>query len=138
MAKKVALVGHCGPDSSFLRISVSKADRDAQIVAVDDASDLKKAMEAGADLLLVNRTLDYGFEDHEGVALIRRLRAKYPNVKAMLVSNYPEAQAAAVAEGALPGFGKRELGTPKVAELIRDALNSSRAAASTPSANVKV
>jgi DNA-binding NarL/FixJ family response regulator len=123
MAKKVALVGHCGPDSSFLRIVVSRADRDAQVLAADDASDLKKVLEAGADLLLVNRTLDYGFEDQEGVSLIRRLRAKYPNVRAMLVSNYPDAQAAAVAAGALPGFGKRDLGTSKVAELIREALN---------------
>ena len=136
MAKKVALVGHCGPDSSFLRITVSKADRDAQILSVDDDSDLKKAIEAGVDLLLVNRTLDYGFEDHEGIGLIRRLRARYPHVKAMLVSNYPDAQAAAVADGALPGFGKRELGTPKVAELIREALNGSSAAATAPVANV--
>jgi len=40
----------------------------------------------------------------------------------MLVSNYPEAQAAAVAEGALPGFGKREIGTPRVNDLLRNAL----------------
>jgi hypothetical protein len=76
----------------------------------------------GVDLLLLNRQLDYGFEDHEGIAVIRKLRPHYPNVKMMLVSNFPEAQAAAVAEGALPGFGKRELNTPKVAELIREAL----------------
>ena len=40
MPKKVALVGHCGPDSSFLRIAVSRAERDIQVVAVDDDSDL--------------------------------------------------------------------------------------------------
>jgi hypothetical protein len=40
----------------------------------------------------------------------------------MLVSNYADAQQAAVAAGALPGFGKRELGTPRVSQLIRDAL----------------
>ena len=36
MAKKDALVGHCGPDSSFLRITVSRAERDVQVVSVDD------------------------------------------------------------------------------------------------------
>jgi len=122
MPKKIALVGHCGPDSSFLRIAVSKAERDALVLSVDDDSDLKRALDDGVDLLLLNRTLDYGFDEHEGVALIRKIRANYPSIKTMLVSNYPEAQAAAVAEGALPGFGKREIGTPRVNELLRNAL----------------
>ena len=126
MPKKVALVGHCGPDSSFLRIAVSRAERDIQVLSVDDDSDLKRLLNEGVDLLLLNRQLDYGFDEDEGVALIRKLRAAYPGVKTMLVSNYPEAQAAAVAEGALPGFGKREVGTPRVAELLREALKSAQ------------
>src|SRR5215207_7577339 len=124
MPKKVALVGHCGPDSSYLRIAVSRAEKDVQVVAVDDDSDLKRLLDDGVDLLLLNRQLDYGFSEDEGVALIRRLRAAYPHVKAMLVSNYPDAQAAAVAEGALPGFGKRDIGSPRVGELLREALKS--------------
>ena len=122
MPKKIALVGHCGPDSSFLRIAVSKAQREATILSIDDDSDLKRALDDGVDLLLLNRQLDYGFDTHEGVALLKKIRSKYPAVKAMLVSNYADAQAAAVAEGALPGFGKREIGTPRVNELLRDAL----------------
>ena len=122
MPKKIALVGHCGPDSSFLRIAVSKAEREAMVLMVDDDSDLERVLDDGVDLLLLNRQLDYGFDEREGVALLRKIRAKYPAVKAMLVSNYPDAQAAAVAEGALPGFGKREIGTPRVNELLREAL----------------
>jgi CheY-like chemotaxis protein len=116
------LVGHCGPDSSFLRVAVSRAAKDVQVVMADDTGELTQLLTDGVDLLLLNRQLDYGFDDREGVAVIRRLRPHYPNVKMMLVSNYPEAQAAAVAEGALPGFGKRELSSPKVAEMIREAL----------------
>src|SRR3954447_12569089 len=122
MPKKIALVGHCGPDSSFLRIAVSKAERDSHVYMVDDDSSLKRVLDDGVDLLLLNRELDYGFDEREGVALIRKLRTAYPNVKTMLVSNYPDAQQAAVQAGALPGFGKRELGTPRVPELIRAAL----------------
>ncbi len=122
MPKKVALVGHCGPDSSYLRMIVARAGRDIQVLAADDENELKQLLDRGVDLLLLNRQLDYGFDDTEGVALIRRLHGRHPNVKLMLVSNYPDAQAAAVAEGALPGFGKRELNTPKVAEMIREAL----------------
>ena len=122
MPKKIALVGHCGPDSSFLRIAVSKAERNSYVMMVDDDSSLKRALDDGVDLLLLNRQLDYGFDEQEGVALLRKIRSRYPAVKAMLVSNYPEAQAAAVAEGALPGFGKRDIGTPRVNKLLREAL----------------
>ncbi len=122
MPKKIALVGHCGPDSSYLRMTVSKADRTAQVLMADDEQELQRVLADGVDLLLLNRQLDYGFDECDGVSLLKRLRKIYPELKAMLVSNYPDAQAAAVAEGALPGFGKRELNTPKVAELIREAL----------------
>jgi len=122
MTKKVALVGHCGPDSSFLRIAVSRAGKDVQVVMADDTRELTQVLSDGVDLLLLNRQLDFGFDDHEGVAVIRKLRPHYPKVKMMLVSNYADAQAAAVAEGALPGFGKRDLHSTKVAEIIREAL----------------
>src|SRR4051812_6255514 len=124
MSKKVVLVGHCGPDSSYLRMSVQKAATDVAVMMADDDSDLQKLMKAGVDLLLVNRTLDYGFATEGGAELIKHLRMDHPSLRAMLVSNYPEAQAEAVAAGALPGFGKRELGTPRVAQLIREALTS--------------
>jgi len=127
--KKVVLVGHCGPDSSYLRMAVQRAARDAVISMADDDKHLAEILDAGADLLLVNRTLDYGFADESGVALIAKLRAAHPNLRAMLVSNYPDAQAEAIASGALPGFGKRELGTPRVAEIIRGALGTGATAA---------
>jgi CheY-like chemotaxis protein len=123
MSKKVALVGHCGPDSSFLKIAVSRAAREAKVLSADDSQSLKRVLDDGVDLLLLNRQLDFGFDEEEGVEVIRKLRATHPQVKTMLVSNYADAQAAAVAEGALPGFGKRELNTPKVAEMIRAALD---------------
>ena len=123
MPKKVALVGHCGPDASYLRLAVARAVKDAQVVFADDQHTLNKLLDnGGVDLILFNRQLDYGFETDEGVELIKRLRAKHPALKAMLVSNYPEAQQAAVQVGAVEGFGKREIGSPKVSELIRTAL----------------
>jgi len=122
MSKKIALVGHCGPDSSYLRMAVSSADRSAQIMMADDSSELNRVLEQGVDLLLLNREMPYGFDEDQGVNLIRALRSTHPAVKMMLVSNYPEAQAAAVAAGAMPGFGKREIGSKRVAEVIRGAL----------------
>ncbi len=120
--KKVALVGHCGPDSSYLRMSVRRADAEIDVLMVDDESDLKRAISEGVELLLLNRELSYGFQDSFGVDLIKRLRPLHPDVKMMLVSNYPDAQSDAVRAGALPGFGKRELGSARVAQVVREAL----------------
>jgi hypothetical protein len=57
-----------------------------------------------------------------GVDLIKRIKDRKFEVKMMLVSNYPDAQAEAIAAGALPGFGKRELGSSRILTLIREAL----------------
>jgi two-component system chemotaxis response regulator CheY len=121
--KKILLVGHCGPDSSFLRLTIKKAAKEAEILSADDGAGLTKILETtDVDLVLFNRELGYGFEPDMGVEMIRVLRQTQPNLKMILVSNYPEAQQAAEAAGALPGFGKKELGTPRVTDLIRDTL----------------
>jgi CheY-like chemotaxis protein len=122
MPQRIALIGHCGPDGSYLRLSVSSAAPGVQVISLDDEASLQKALASGVDLLLINRVLDYGFDEEEGVALIRRLRQSHPEQKMMLVSNYPEAQAAALAAGATAAFGKRELSSPKVVQLLREAL----------------
>ena len=122
MGKKVLLVGHCGPDSSYLRMVVRGASSDAQILMADDSSELRRALDGGVDLILFNRELGYGFDEDQGVEMIRWLRPNYPGLRMMLVSNYPEAQQAAVAAGAMAGFGKREIGSKRVTELLKGAL----------------
>src|SRR2546421_3153481 len=122
MSKKIVLVGHCGPDSSFLRMAVSAADRSLKVLMADDADELNQHLEQGVDLLLLNRELGWGFEQTEGVEIIRQLLSRHPNVKMMLISNYADAQAQALAAGAVPGFGKSEIGSPRVAQVIRRAL----------------
>jgi CheY-like chemotaxis protein len=103
-------------------LAVSRAVKDAQILFADDQHTLKKLVDGGVDLILFNRQLDYGFETDEGVEMIKRLRTTNPSLKAMLISNYPEAQQAARQAGAVEGFGKREIGSLRVSELIRSAL----------------
>jgi two-component system, chemotaxis family, chemotaxis protein CheY len=127
--KKVVLVGHCGADSSYLRIAVSSAAPGVSVVAADDQEALDVALQNGVELVLINRILDWGFEDQEGVTLITKLRQTHPQVRTMLVSNYADAQAVAVAAGALSGFGKREIGSARVKELLKSALAEAGAAA---------
>lgn len=123
MSKTVALIGHCGPDSSYLRMTISKAIPGAKIVTVDDDQSLKAALDAGVDLALFNRVLDYGFDQTQGVEVIRQLARFYPATRMIMVSNYPQTQAEAVVAGAVPGFGKRQLGSPQVTQLLRDAVS---------------
>jgi two-component system, chemotaxis family, chemotaxis protein CheY len=122
MPKHVVLVGHCGPDTSYLRHAVRSASRDAHVTAADDAATLQRALEKPVDLVLVNRTLDDGFEVTSGIELIRQLSASHPSVRFMLVSNYPDAQADAVAVGAMAGFGKRDIGSPLASGALKNAL----------------
>src|SRR6266550_3518158 len=126
---KVLLVGHCGPDNSYMRMVVRSADPGAQVVMADDQRELRAALDQGVDLILFNRELGYGFDEEYGVDVIKYLKSNYPSLKMMLVSNYPEAQQEAIAAGALPGFGKREIGSRRVVDLLRDALKTEAEAA---------
>ena len=102
MSKRVALVGHCGPDSSYLRMAVSSAEKDVKVLSADNNEELQRVLKEGVDLLLFNRQLDFGFDETEGIALMRQVHQRHPELKMMLVSNYPEAQAAAQKAAASP------------------------------------
>jgi uncharacterized phage-like protein YoqJ len=103
-------------------MAITSAARDVKVLMADDDQELQMVLEEGVDLLLFNRQLDFGFDQTEGVAIMRDLHHKHPNLKMMLISNYPDAQAAAQKAGAIPGFGKRDIGSPRVKELLRAAL----------------
>jgi CheY-like chemotaxis protein len=103
---------------------VKKASPDAEVLMADHSQELAQLLQQGpVDLILFNRELGYGFDPSEGTEVIRALRPSQPNVKMILVSNYPEAQQAALEAGALPGFGKREMSSPRVLQLLRAALD---------------
>ena len=121
-ARIIGLVGHCGPDAYMLRSAVKYAAAGSDVQMLNDQEAVDSAVEAGTSLLLINRVLDGGFEDEQGVELVRKLSKSHPTVRTMLVSNFPEAQAAAVAAGALEGFGKSEIGTAKMKQRLAEAL----------------
>ena len=61
--------------------------------------------------VLVNRKLDADGSD--GMAIVKAIQADaaLSSIPVILVSNYADAQSAAVAAGALPGFGKSDIGS---------------------------
>jgi hypothetical protein len=121
MPKRILLVGHCGVDGPRLKDELSRALPGTHVERINSDEDLREAVGKGADLLLVNRE-PVGFESG-GIAIIRQVKKLEPKCKVMLVSDYDDAQEEAKAAGALPGFGKSEMGSARLAEHVRAALD---------------
>lgn len=117
--KKVLDVGNCDPDhaaiSGFLTSNFDVEMGRAKLPA-DTMSQLKSG---DWDLVVINRKLDEDYTD--GLEIIKQMKAD-PDTKSvpvMLVTNLAEHQDAAVAEGALRGFGKLEYSDPTAIERVR-------------------
>jgi DNA-binding NtrC family response regulator len=122
MSKRIALVGHCGPDSYMLRSAVKYAVPGSDVAMITDQDALADLLAKGVDLLLVNRVLDGLFDAGAGIELIGSLAKSHPGVPTILISNYADSQRDAEAAGAKPGFGKAEIGTPKMKQSLAGAL----------------
>lgn len=115
---RVLDVGQCNMDHSAIRsLITTRFDAD-----VDRAHSIEEAIAAMRnsryDLVLVNRILDA--DGREGLELIHQAQAdeQLKTVPVMMVSNYADAQAAAVAAGARQGFGKSQLFEASTAEAL--------------------
>ena len=122
MTRRVLNVGQCGPDHAAIS-GMLRRQFGAVVSQTDHVDDTLAALRAQPfDLVLINRKLDIDYSD--GLAVLRALKSDpgLAHVPVMLVSNYADAQAEAVAAGALPGFGKAELGlevtTAKLEKLL--------------------
>jgi CheY-like chemotaxis protein len=113
MSKRVLDVGQCGPDHAAIRSFLTR-HFDCEIVQAHGPLDALEHLRGGEfDLVLVNRKLDQDYSD--GIEIIRLIKAdvELADVAVMLITNHPEHQAAAVAAGAVPGFGKLEFELPE-------------------------
>jgi CheY-like chemotaxis protein len=102
-------IGQCHLDRGSIRRMIERAF-DAQVT---DAESGEQAMslvsENRYDLVLINRLLDR--DRSSGIELLRKLKNENQgsDIPMMLVSDKPDAQAEAEANGAAPGFGKAAL-----------------------------
>jgi len=122
MTKRVLDVGQCARDhatiSAFLRRHFA-----CEVAQAHHAEDALEQLKSGHfDLVLVNRKLDVDYSD--GIDVIRKMKADQAtaSVPVMLITNYPEHQEAAVAVGAIRGFGKLEFDKPETLERLATAL----------------
>ncbi|MFO0841855.1 MAG: response regulator [Gemmataceae bacterium] len=117
--KRVLSVGQCLADNGSIT-RLLRTEFTADVLPLHSAHEaLERLRRERFDLVLVNRVFDATGEG--GLDLIRAVKAdrEIRDQPIMLVSNYPEPQAEAVAAGAVPGFGKDALHDPVTAEKLR-------------------
>jgi response regulator RpfG family c-di-GMP phosphodiesterase len=108
----VISVGQCGYDNSRIRSLIRSIDSTVEIKETDSHQETMEVLTSlgEAALVLVNRVFD--MDGSSGMDLISQLKSKeseFAGIPVMLVSNYEKSQAEAIANGAIPGFGKSEL-----------------------------
>lgn len=119
VAKSVLAIGNCSYDHRNLAAAI-QAQFDAEVRAAATADEaLRHLTEASFDLVLVNRILEV--DRSSGIDLVRQIKAdpRLAGIPVMLVSNFSEAQAEAVAAGAEPGFGKKALNCPETVNRLQ-------------------
>lgn len=119
--RTIVLVGHCGPDMFMLKSALGRAAADSPIVTVNDTQSLSEYLN-GNSVLLVNRELDGSFDVKSGIELIAQIAKGQTPPITMLISNYEDAQAQAIAAGARQGFGKSDLYDQSTSDALRDAV----------------
>ena len=124
----VLSIGQCDFDNGQLRDFIRSLDPTLKMHAGNDFHETLALLAYSLGhvrLILVNRVLD--IDGSSGIELIRSLRAyadHFGNIPVMLVSDREAAQAQAIAEGALPGFGKSALRSAQTRDRVRQAIES--------------
>lgn len=107
--KTVLSVGQCAPDHAALSQFLAQ-HFGVQILTADlPAETLEILRSRTVDLVLINRKLDVDYS--EGMDILRAVKddPELASTPIMIVSNFEDAQQAAVAAGAVYGIGKAEL-----------------------------
>ncbi len=119
---RVLDVGQCGFDHENIGRMLSE-EFSADVEQAATSEEACQTVRAGQyDLVLVNRIFDA--DGTSGLNLIQRLQSdeETRNTPVVLVSNYTEAQDAAVALGAKRGFGKDTLTSTETRDVLASLL----------------
>ena len=122
--KYILDVGNCGPDHAAIKRFFA-SHFECEVAQADQATDaIAKMQQQPFDLVVVNRKLDVDYSD--GIEVIKQIKAtaELADVPAMLITNFPEHQQAAMEIGAVQGFGKLELNEPATLSRVQAVLNA--------------
>jgi CheY-like chemotaxis protein len=118
VSKRVLDVGQCNPDHSSLSHFLT-SNFDVQVDRSHEMDDtLQKLQSNHYDMVMINRKLDRDYSD--GMEILRKIKADdaTKEIPIVLISNYDDAQEAAIKAGAAPGFGKAQLGDAATLEKV--------------------
>ena len=116
-AKRVLSLGQCSADHSSISWLLRERFGAEMVAAQTPREAWDELQRRDYDLVLVNRLLNGG---GSGLDFITRLKSDgaVAQVPVMLVSDREDAQQQAVANGALPGFGKAALRSPTTVQCL--------------------
>ena len=120
MNVRILDIGQCGFEHAAIVDFLQRAVAASVDSAATGAEAEKLVRQNTYDLVLVNRIFDG--DGASGITLIQQLRKIPTCPPVMLVSNLSDAQAAAIAAGAVQGFGKAGIHLPQTAEHVREVL----------------
>lgn len=115
---RVLDVGNCDPDHGMIS-AMLRQHFDVVIDRVMFVHEAIERMRANTYAIVLFNRLIFA-DDSPGDALLKEAKSN-PQLAAtpiMMISNYAEAQASAVALGAVPGFGKAQVTAPQTRELL--------------------
>lgn len=118
MPKRVLDIGNCDPDHHAIKRLIEQ-EFDAVVIRAHGPDDgLRALREQRYDLVLVNRVMDR--DGSEGLPIIQAMKqdAELAEIPVLMITNYPDHQETAIAAGAEPGFGKRDLGKEQTIALL--------------------
>ncbi len=122
MKRTLLDVGQC--DADHFRISSTLGEHfDIEIQRAHSHDEaIKLALETPFDLVLINRLLDA--DGSPAMNVLKSLKGSPSTAKipVMVVSNFEDAQTAAVEAGAVQGFGKAALDTEQTKTLLAEYL----------------
>lgn len=114
---RVLDVGNCGTDHAAIAQLIRKRF-DAVVDQAHQATDALSLLNShDYRLATVNRLLDS--DGSPGIDVIAQIRARFPSVPVMMITNFPDHQDAAIAAGAVRGFGKNDLRSNTTVDLLR-------------------
>ena len=117
-SSRVLDIGNCSADHSFLN-SLLAQEFNTQAEWAHDMEDALQQLDSQSfDLVLINRLMDR--DGSSGLEIVKKVveRREGERPAVMLISNYPEAQQAAVEAGAEVGYGKRDLHSEETREKL--------------------
>lgn len=120
MKKRVLDVGNCSLDhGSITQLIQSNFDAVVELAAGGEEA-LQLLERNDYALVLVNRLLDT--DGSSGLDLIKNIKTRSADIPVMMITNFAEHQDAAVADGAIRGFGKSSLSDITTIDLLREYL----------------